>query len=310
MNKSGAKKLTTRTGVILALAAVYLAWGSTYLAIRFALESLPPLLMMGIRFFLVGLGVYAFLRLRGASAPSAEQWRWSAVVGAFLMLGGSGGVAWAEQSVASGLAALVIATTPLWAVLFAAAWKHRPTMLEWAGLAIGFGGIMLLNIGGDLRASPLGAAVLVLAAMSWAFGSVWGQRLPLPKGMMAGAAQMIAGGAIVMAAGLGLGERITSLPTLRSVGAVVYLGVAGSLVGFTAFLYLLGRVRPALAMSYAYVNPVIAIMLGVWLAGERVGPLEIAAMAVILGGVALVVMGQRTRKGGDGESTRPAVVEE
>jgi len=282
-----------RSRVLLALAAVYLSWGSTYLGIKFALESLPPLFLMGVRFFLFGIVVYVFLRLRGAPAPGRVEWWWSAVIGTFLMLGGSASVSYAEQWVASGLAALVLATTPLWTVLFAGIWGRWPNRLEWTGLVVGLGGVVVLNLSGDLRAHPIGAALLVLAAVSWAFGSVWSRRVPLPKGMMAGAAQMITGGAIVMAVGFAMGERITALPTWRSVMAVLYLGVVGSLVGFSAYTYLLGRVRPALATSYAYVNPVIAVLLGAWLLGERIEGTSVIAMLIILVGVVLVALGQR-----------------
>ena len=281
-----------RTKVILALLGVYLSWGSTYLVIRIALDELPPLFMMGIRFFLFGIGIYAFLRLRGAPNPDLREWLWSAVIGFFLMLGGSAGVAYAEQWVASGLAALVIATTPLWTVLFAGIWKRWPNRLEWAGLLVGLAGIVVLNLEGDLRTSPLGAALLILAAISWAFGSAWSQQLKLPKGMMAGAAQMITGGAIVLLVSVAIGERITAVPTWRSISAVLYLGVVGSLVGFTSYVYLLGRVRPALATSYAYVNPIIAVLLGMWVLGEQFHRTEMIAMAIILTGVVLVLLGQ------------------
>jgi len=282
-----------RTRVIIALLAVYLSWGSTYLAIKYALEGLPPLFMMGIRFLVFGIGYYAYLRLRGAPNPSLIEWWWSTVIGVFLMLGGSAAVAYAEQWVGSGLAALMIATTPLWTVLFAGFWKRWPNSLEWAGLITGLIGIVVLNFEADLRASPVGAGLLILAALSWAFGSAWSQNLKLPRGMMAGAAQMIAGGAVVLAVSYVAGERIIAMPSWRSIAAVVYLGIFGSLVGFTAYVYLLGRVRPALATSYAYVNPVIAIALGVWLRDETVGGMGIAAMIIIVAGVGLVIMGQR-----------------
>lgn len=285
-------KESHRGNIILALAAVYLSWGSTYLMIRIALDELPPLFMMGIRFFLFGIGFYGYLRLRGAPNPTLREWLWSAVIGAFLMLGGSAGVAYAEQWVASGLAALVIATTPLWTVLFAGIWKRWPNRLEWAGLLVGLAGIAVLNLEGDLRASPLSATLLILAAISWAFGSAWSQHLKLPKGIMAGAAQMITGGAIVLLVSFAIGERITAIPTWRSISAVLYLGIVGSLVGFTAYVYLLGRVRPALATSYAYVNPIIAVLLGMWVLGERIHMAGLIAMAIILTGVVLVLLGQ------------------
>jgi len=279
--------------ILIALAAVYISWGSTYLAIRVALEDLPPFFMMGIRFFLVGIGFYVYLRIRGTAAPTIKQWAHATSIGGLLFLGGSGGVAYAEQWVASGLAALVIATTPLWTVLFAGIWKQWPARYEWIGLILGFAGILLLNLDGDLRAHPAGTAALILAAASWAFGSAWSLRLSLPSGMMSSATQMIGGGAIVLVFSIIAGERIAAVPTWRSLGAMAYLAVFGSLVGFTAYSYLLKKVRPALATSYAYVNPVIAVALGVWLAGEKITAIGIAAMIIIVTGVIIVAMGQR-----------------
>ena len=274
--------------IFTALVAVYISWGSTYLAIRIALQELPPLFMMGIRFFFVGVVLYVFLRLRGAPVPNGVQWRNATIIGAFLFLGGSAGVAYAEQWVPSGLAALVIATTPLWTVLFTGIWNEWPTRSEWAGLILGLAGIVLLNFESDLLANPLGAATLLVAAASWAFGSAWSRRLALPKGQMTGAVQMIMGGAIVLLVSLLIGERIEIVPTWRSLSAVLYLAVFGSLVGFTAYMHLLTRVRPALATSYAYVNPVFAVALGVWLAGEKITFIGITAMLVIVAGVVLV----------------------
>jgi drug/metabolite transporter (DMT)-like permease len=282
-----------RGRLIIALIAVYISWGSTYLAIKVALETYPPLFMMGVRFFVVGAGLFVYLRLRGAPSPTLSHWRNASVIGTFLLLGGSALVAYAEQWVASGLSALVIATTPLWIVLFAGIWKRWPGRLEWAGLLIGLVGVAVLNLEGDLRAHPVGASALLLAAISWAFGSAWSRHMDLPKGMMAGAAEMITGGAVVMAVGFLMGERVPAVVDWRSIGAVVYLGIVGSLVGFTAYMYLLGRVRPALATSYAYVNPVIAVLLGIWFAGERIGVIGIVAMLVILAGVVLVALGNR-----------------
>jgi drug/metabolite transporter (DMT)-like permease len=281
-------KQENRTAIIIALLAVYISWGSTYLVIRIAIEELPPLFMMGIRFFLVGIGLFLFLRMRGTPNPDREQWINATKIGTLLFLGGSALVAYAEQWVASGLAALVIATTPLWTVLFAGIWNEWPTRSEWAGLLLGLIGIVLLNFEGNLQASPLGAAALLIAAAAWAFGSAWSRRLSLPTGQMAGAIQMITGGAVVLLVSLLIGERVTTIPSWRSIGAVVYLAIFGSLVGFTAYMYLLARVRPALATSYAYVNPVFAVALGVWLAGEKITAIGIIAMLIIVAGVALV----------------------
>lgn len=279
--------------IIVALLAVYISWGSTYLAIRIALEDLPPFFMMGIRFLVVGIGLYLYLRIRGASVPNHFQWINATMIGGLLLLGGSGGVAFAEQWVSSGIAALMIATTPLWTVLFAGIWKRWPIKVEWAGLLLGLVGVIILNFDSNLKASPSGAAALIIAAICWAFGSVCSQRLSLPPGLMAGAIEMITGGILVLITSFFTGEKVMTFPALRSIAAILYLAVFGSLVGFTAYMYLLNRVRPALATSYAYVNPVIAVILGVWLAGEKITVTEITAMVVIIIGVLLVMFGQR-----------------
>ncbi len=279
--------------VILALATLYLAWSSTYLAIRIALESFPPFFIAGFRYMLVGAGMFIYLRAKGFGAPTRAQWGGSAVVGAFLLLGGTAGVVYAEQWVGSGISALVLATTPLLTVLFAGFWKEWPDRREWTGLLLGFIGIVLLNLGGDLRAHPGGAALLVLAAVCWSFGSVLSLHVAMPSGMMASAAQMFTGGLIVLIVSLLAGERLPAHPPVRAVAAVVYLGIFGSLSGYTAYTYLLKNVRPALATSYAYVNPVLAVLLGFWLAGEHITRIEVIAMLIILAGVVLVIAGQR-----------------
>ncbi len=283
-----------RTLVIIALVTLYLSWSSTYLAIRISLESFPPFFTAGSRYMLVGAGMYAYLRRKGYSSPTRRQWLSSLAIGAFLLLGGTGGVVFAEQWVGSGIAALVVATTPLWTVLFAGIWRQWPQRAEWIGLVLGLAGIVLLNIEGDLRAFPAGAALLLLSAASWSFGSVLSLRVPLPSGMMASAAQMFAGGTLVLGIGFLSGEGIPAHPSLRSVGALVYLAVFGSLLGYTAYTYLLKNVRPSLATSYSYVNPVLAVMLGAWFAGEKITMFTVAAMLIILAGVVLVILGQRT----------------
>ena len=279
--------------VLIALATLYLAWSSTYLAIRFSLESFPPLFTAGSRYMLVGLFMFLYMRWRGAPPPTKAQWKGSAIVGTFLLLGGTGGVVYAEQWVGSGMAALVLATTPLWTVLFAGIWKQWPKRNEWAGLLLGLAGVVLLNLEGDLRTHPVGAALLALAAASWAFGSVLSTRLSLPPGAMASAAQMFSGGMLVLAIGFVSGERVPLHPTPRALAAILYLALFGSLLGYTAYTYLLKNVRPALATSYAYVNPVLAVLLGIWFAGEHITLMGIAATLIILAGVALVIAGQR-----------------
>jgi drug/metabolite transporter (DMT)-like permease len=237
--------------------------------------------------------MFLYMRWRGAPPPTKAQWKGSAIIGTFLLLGGTGGVVYAMQWVGSGTAALVVATTPLWTVFFAGIWGQWPARHEWTGLMLGLAGIVLLNIHGDLRAHPGGAVLLLLSAASWSFGSVLSQRLTLPSSMMASALQMFCGGLLVLIIGFATGERLPAHPSVRSVAALVYLAIFGSLLGYTAYTYLLKHVRPSLATSYSYVNPGLAVLLGVWFAGERISMTGIAAMLTILAGVVLVVLGQR-----------------
>jgi drug/metabolite transporter (DMT)-like permease len=279
--------LRANAPVLGALAALYVLWGSTYFAIRVSLESYPPLLMGGIRFLVAGGVLYVALRRRGAPVPDRRQWLGAVVVGGFLLCGSNGLVILAERTASSSLTAVAMASMPLWTALFSCFVGRRPAALEWAGLLIGFGGVVLLNAGGALDAGGAGL-LLLLAPISWAFGSVLSGRLPLPGGAMAGAAQMIAGGVAMLAIGLGRGERLAHLPTARATFAVGYLVVCGSLVGFTAYGYLLRKARPAVATSYAYVNPVVALAIGLVLGGETVTARTAYAAAVILtGGVLL-----------------------
>jgi drug/metabolite transporter (DMT)-like permease len=281
--------LRDRAKIGLALLAVYLIWGSTYLGLQVALEGFPPFLLLGIRFMLAGGALYLWLRAHGAPAPSRPQWKGGALLGIFLLVGGNGGVTVAEQWVASGLAALVVATMPLWAALFSGLLGRWPGRLEWAGLALGFVGIVLLNLESDMRANPLGALILIVSAASWAFGTVWSKRLTLPEGLMAGAVEMLTAGSLLLTAGLLTGERISAMPSARPLLAMIYLIVA-ALIAFSAYNYLLRRVRPAIATSYAYVNPPVAVALGIWLAGEQIGAGGLLAMLVILAGVGLVML--------------------
>lgn len=274
--------------VTLALASVYLVWGSTYLAIRIGLEGYPPFLMGSIRFIAASLVFYAFLRWRGHAAPTRAQWRNAAIMGLFMMLLGNGMVNFAEQSVSSGLAAIAVASMPLWAALFGVLRKQHPSRGEWLGLAIGFIGVIWLNAGSQLRGSLPGMAALILAPIAWAWGSVWSRGRDLPAPFMSTAAQMLCGGVAMGLLGLGLGERLTEVPPLRASLAVGYLAAFGSIIGFSAYVWLLHHVRPALATSYAYVNPPIAVLLGALLLGERFSVHAIGAMVVILAGVILI----------------------
>lgn len=281
----------SRIQVVIGLAAVYLIWGSTYLGIRYALEGFPPLLMAGIRFLCAGSAVYLWLRWRGDAPPTRRQWRNAAIMGALLLGVGNGMVSIAQQWVSSGLAAIAVASMPLWAALFGVLYGRRYLPVEWLGVLVGFVGVLGLNFGAELRAQPWAALALVLAPAAWAFGSVWSRGRDLPAPFMSTAAQMLCGGALMLTVGLATGERITAAPPASAVIAVAYLAVFGSIIGFGAYIWLLHHVRPALATSYAYVNPPIAVLLGALLAGERVGVVTIVAMAVILVGVVLITRG-------------------
>lgn len=288
--------LTPRVLVPLALIALYFIWGSTYLAIRVALVSYPPFLMAGIRFLCAGFALFAFLRWRGMAAPTRAQWFNAAITGTLLLGFGNGLVCYAEQSVNSGLAAVAVAAMPLFAALFGGLYGHWPQRMEWLGLGVGFAGVILLNFGGGMSGTPLGAVALIVAAASWAFGSVWSKRRDMPPAAMNTAAQMLTGGAVLFFGALLAGERFPVAPSASATLALVYLGAFGSLIGFSAYLYLLNTVRPALATSYAYVNPPVAVLFGALLAGEAVHGLDIVAMAVILGGVALIALARSSPK--------------
>jgi len=269
--------------------ALYLVWGSTYLAIRIGVESWPPMLMAGVRFLVAGALLYGFLRWRGVPAPTWQQWKAAGAIGFLLLSCGNGGVTVAEHAgVASGVAALAVATVPLFTLLFGLLWGQRNTRLEWAGIFMGLAGIALLNLGSNLQASPLGAALILFAAASWAFGSVWSKSLPLPQGPMASAAEMLVGGLALLAGSFFSGERLTQMPSAAGWGALAYLVVFGSILAFSAYMYLLKHVRPAAATSYAYVNPAVAVLLGILFAGEQIGAEECLAMAVIIGAVVLI----------------------
>jgi len=278
--------------VAFALAIVYVVWGSTYLGIRFALEGgWPPLTAVsGGRFLVAGGAMYAFLRWRGVPAPTPAQWKNLAVMGALLLLLGNGCVVLAEQHVSSGLAAVAVASVPLWMGLFGAIYGQRPSRMEWLGLGIGFAGVVWLNAGSSLGASPAGLVLLLIAPLGWAFGSVWSRGRDLPSPFMAAAGQMLCGGAMILAAGLLRGESLDTAPSLHGTLALAYLAVFGSIVAFSTYVWLLHHVRPVLVSSYAYVNPMIAVALGAWLAGERFTGHDLGAMAVILAGVVIITL--------------------
>ena len=286
------------TLLVACLAIVYVVWGSTYLAIHFVVDGIPPLISSAIRNFCAGPILLAFLKWRGAPWPTWRQWRNGALIG-FMMMGlGNGFVCVAETRVPSGLAALIIAGTPVFAILFAwGLFGVRPRLLEWLGIGLGLGGMALLNLDLHAAASPGSVAVLFVAAMSWAAATVLQRRMDMPAGPMSAAVQMLGGGASLVAMSALRGERfdVQAVP-MSAWLALAYLVVFGSIVAYTAFVYVIGHARPALATSYAYVNPVVAVGLGVLFAGEKVSAPMLAGMAVILAGVGLVMIGSARRR--------------
>ncbi|MCI0628575.1 MAG: EamA family transporter [Acidobacteria bacterium] len=288
-----------RLRLVAAFATVYILWGSTYLFIKYAVETLPPFLMAGTRHLLAGAILYPLARVRSPERPTTANWAAAALMGALLLVGGNGGVSWAEQYVPSGVAALLVATVSLWIVLIE--WLRpggvRPTARIVVGLALGFVGLAFLIgptrlIGGG-RVDPVGAVVLVFASLSWATGSVFSRKLALPKSLLLGTAmQSLAGGLLLMLLGLLTGQ-VAALDlnavSIRSALSLIYLVIFGSLLGLSAYNWLLGEVPPARVATYAYVNPVVAMLLGWGFAGEPLTFRTLAASAVILGAVVLVI---------------------
>jgi drug/metabolite transporter (DMT)-like permease len=294
-----------RARLLAAFAAVYTIWGSTYLAIRFAVETLPPLLMAGVRFVIAGGILLLWSRLReGSGGPTRRDWITGLFSGALLLLGGNGAVVWAEQRVPSGLAALLVAIVPLWMVLLD--WLRpegrRPASLVFVGLGLGLVGLGLLvgpgmlQGGGNLDA--LGAGVLILGSLSWAIGSLYTQRAPRPSSANKGSGtQMFAGGVCLLAVALLTGEGAQldlAHASTRSLLGFAYLVTFGSLIGFTAYIYLLAHTTAAKAATYAYVNPVVAVLLGWAFANEPVTARTLVAAAVILAGVAIITVARDT----------------
>ena len=284
-----------RIFIILSLLSLYFLWGGTYLAMRIALQGFPPFILAGVRQLTAGLLLFVFLWLRKHELPTRKQWLTAIVVGGLLLVVGNGGVVFAEQWVSSGLAALALGAIPLWAAVFSGLFGRWPTRIEWFGLGLGFSGLVLLNLENGLHANLLGAIVLFVAPIGWAFGSILSQHLPSPKGLMASSSQMVAGGVLLFIVGFGTGEHMTKLPGPGSLAAMAYLIIGGSLIAFSAYGYLLRHVRPALATSYAYVNPLVAVGLGVALAGEQITMIGVLAMLTILSGVGLVSLGRDRR---------------
>ncbi|HEX8737821.1 MAG TPA: EamA family transporter [Pyrinomonadaceae bacterium] len=311
---------SSRRGLILliaAFAAVYIFWGSTYLAIKYAIETLPPFLMAGARFVFAGAILYVWARVsKDYEKPTAAHWKTSFIVGTLLLLGGNGGVVFAEHYISSSLAALLVATEPFWIVLLGWLWLKgaRPNLKVALGLVIGFLGVWLLISGqgaGGAGASAIGSmqiistVIIIGAALSWALGSIYGLRAPVPKSsLLTAGMQMISGGAVLLLVSLLSGEwskfSLAQVSTNSWFG-LIYLIIFGSLVGFTAYSWLLKNAPPAMVATYAYVNPVIAVFLGWLIAGESFTGQMLVGAGIIVGSVVLIT--SQNKDAGEAETS-------
>jgi drug/metabolite transporter (DMT)-like permease len=299
----GAANRTNPLALAAGMMVIYFVWGSTYLAIRFGVETMPPLLMAGSRFLLAGGILYAWLRIKGAPRPQAADWRSATFLGALLLLGGNGLVTWAEQWLPSGIAALIITTTPLWMMLFD--WLMfggaRPRAIVWVGVALGFAGVALLvQPQSDSDAALWTWAVLAMCAapVTWSLGSLFAQRARrLQPPLLNTALQMLCGGGLMFAVGLGRGELGGFDPaavSLRSWLSFAYLVIFGSLLAFTTYMWLLRVARPSVVATYAYVNPLVAVFLGAAIGGEAMTAHVGLATVLIIGAVVLIAFRRRS----------------
>lgn len=294
----------SRGQIIAAFASIYLVWGSTYLAIRYADQTIPPFIMGGVRFLLSGGLLYLWARSRGAPKPTRLHWRNAIIAGGFLLLGGNGAVVWAEQFVPSGLTALLVSILPFWLVIIE--WvrppHRRPSTPVLIGLVLGFIGIIVLvgpsDLGGHGDVQPIGAVVLILGSLSWAIGSFWSRDAQLPdSGLLTTGMEMLGGGVLLLIVGVLSGELsrldIHRVSTASAVG-LLYLVTFGSLIGFTSYIWLLDKVSPARLGTYAYVNPIVAVLLGWAIAGERLSIRTGVAAAIVICAVALITTARST----------------
>jgi drug/metabolite transporter (DMT)-like permease len=280
--------------ILWCLAATWLVWGSTYLAIRFALVSFPPYWQMGSRFVIAGAGLMAWCKWRGATLPTRVQWRNALIIGSLMLGMGMGNAARAEMTIASGLVVAFIAITPTTITLFNLCYGLRPTRIEVLGILIGLAGVLMLVSGDGFSASRTGLLAIAIANIGWSLGSVVSQRqCKLAPGAVGFASEMIAGGAVLLIMSRLSGETPSWSPEPRALVAWVYLIVFGSLIAFNAYMVLLSRTSASLASSYTFVNPVVAMILGVTFGGEVISAFEWLAALVIIVAVVLLMLGRR-----------------
>jgi drug/metabolite transporter (DMT)-like permease len=304
---NGKRGHASRAQIVAAFASIYVIWGSTYLAIRYAVETIPPFIIGGVRFLISGAMLYLWARSRGAPKPTRLHWRNAIIAGGFLLLGGNGAVVWAEQFVPSGLTALLVSILPFWLVIIE--WirppRRRPSAAVLVGLVLGFVGIIVLvgpsDVGGHGDVMPLGALVLILGSLSWAIGSFWSRDAQLPEsGLLTTGMEMVGGGVLLLVVGTLAGEfsrlDIHGISNASAFG-LLYLITFGSMLGFTSYIWLLDKVSPARLGTYAYVNPIVAVLLGWAIAGERLSIRTGVAAAIVICAVALITTARSTEAG-------------
>jgi len=297
----------TKIRILIAFAALYLVWGSTYLGIRFAIESIPPFLMAGMRFLLAGVSMFAIAWSQGAYKSSWASWRVSLIVGACLLLAGNGGVTISEQYIDTGLAALIVAIVPIYIVIlsWATGMTPRPAPIVWLGLVGGFIGVGIL-LGPALRFSSnggrhpaIGMSILLVSSFIWSAGSLYSRSAKhAASPFLTAAQQMLCGGLLLLLAGIVTGELRSFHPrsiSMLSLGSFIYLVIIGAVVGYTAYIWLLRHCDPAKVATYAYVNPIVAVLLGAAFAGETLSVRVLIAGALIIGSVAVVITAQQLK---------------
>ena len=297
-----------RTALVLAFLCIYVVWGSTYLAIRFGLESIPPFMLGGMRFLVAGGALFGWARWRGAPAPSRVEWRNAALIGALLLFCGNGAVSWSEQRVSSGMTSLLVASVPIWIVLCEVVMGQRPRLLKWIGVIIGLLGVGLLVMPTDgdfshMVVDPMGALVLTGGSLAWAVGSLYARRATLPSSAaLASGMQMLVGGTMLIGLAAATGQLSTfasrvadgTMLTSALLG-LCYLIVFGSVLGFSTYVWLVKVASPTAVGTYAYVNPVVAVLLGMAILSEPLPKQALLATMVIVTGLVLVSLDGRRR---------------
>ncbi len=297
----------TKIRIIVAFAALYLIWGSTYLGIRFAIETIPPFFMAGTRFLIAGIIMYAIAWSQGIGKSSWANWRTSLIIGACLLLGGNGGVTISEKYIDSGLAAVIVAIVPIYIVVlgWATGTAPRPTAIVWLGLLGGFIGVGILLgpalrfSSNDLHRPAIGMSILLVSSFLWSAGSIYSRTAKhAASPFLTAAQQMICGGLLLLLAGIVTGEARQFHPgfvSALSIASFAYLVIIGAVIGYTAYIWLLRHCAPAKVATYAYVNPVVAVLLGAAFAGETLSRRALVAASLIIGSVAMVITAQQLR---------------